>query len=177
MLKKHFPLPVKFICGFIYSSEATYLKVRKIFERKFAKIDLESPCFDFTFTHYYEREMGSPLYRRFVSFEKLRDAAEFVSIKLFCIKIEKKFANGMNRTINIDPGYINDAKLVLTTTKDYSHRIYVGEGIFEEVTLYYKDSGFKDFETTYPDYKTPEYKKIFLSVRDKYREQIKSYAK
>ena len=146
-------------------------------ERKFGKIDFESVPFNFGFTHYYKKEMGSILYRRFVSFEKLRDPSVFPAIKLFCIKIEKKFSKDSKRTINIDPGYLNEAKLVLTTTKDYSHRIYVGKGIFEEVTLYYKDSNFQDFATTYPDYKTPEYKEIFISIREKYRQQIKANAK
>lgn len=177
MLKRVLPLPVKFICGVIYSSEETYLKTYKILGHKFGKIDFESAQFNFGYTHYYEKEMGSLLYRRFISFEKLKDPASFVSIKLFCIKLEKKFSKNAKRTINIDPGYLNDAKLVLTTTKDYSHRIYVGKGIFEEVTLYYKDSNFQDFATTYPDYKTAEYKQIFLAVREKYRQQLKSNAK
>ncbi len=177
MLKRLFPLPVKFICSFIYSDEESYNKTRKTLQRKFGKIDFESACLDFNFTNYYEKEMGSLLYRRFVSFEKLKDPSVFPAIKLFCLKIENKLAKGMKRTINIDPGYINEGKLVLTTTKDYYHRIYVGRGIFEEVTLYYKDSNFHDFATTYPDYKTPEYKLIFISIRDKYRQQLRSNAK
>lgn len=177
MLKRVLPLPVKFICGFIYLSETSYIKTYKILERKFGKIDFESVRFNFGFTHYYEKEMGSPLYRRFVSFKRLRNPAAFPAIKLFCIKIEKKLAKDTKRTINIDPGYINEGKLVLTTTKDYFHRIYVGRGIFEEVTLYYKDSNFQDFATTYPDYKTPEYKEIFISLREKYRQQLKDNAK
>ncbi|MDD4954963.1 MAG: DUF4416 family protein [Candidatus Omnitrophica bacterium] len=177
MLKRILPLPVKFICGFIYSNETSYTKSIKILERKFGKIDLESSRFDFGFTSYYEKEMGAPLYRRFVSFEKLRDAVVLPAIKIFCIKIEKKFAKNNKRTINIDPGYINEGKLVLTTTKDYYHRIYAGKGIFEEVTLYYKGSNFQDFPTTYPDYKTPEYKEIFLLIRENYRKQLKGNAK
>lgn len=187
MLKRYFPLPVKFICGFIYSSEDSYLKTHKILERKFGKIDFISERFNFSFTRYYEEEMGRPLYRRFVSFEALKNPAEFAAIKLFCIKVEKKLAHpsriwfvaptDAKRTINIDPGYINEGKLVLTTTKDYYHRIYVGRGIFEEVTLYYKDSNFQDLATTYPDYKTPEYKEIFLILREKYRKQLKNNAK
>ncbi len=170
-------MPVKFICGFIYSDEESYNKACKALRRKFGRIDFESARFNFNFTNYYEKEMGSLLYRRFVSFEKLKDPSVFPAIKLFCLKIEKKLAEGMKRTINIDPGYINEGKLVLTTTKDYYHRVYVGKGVFEEVTLYYKDSNFQDFATTYPDYKTSEYKQIFISIRDKYRQQLKSNAR
>lgn len=173
MLYRNFPLPVKFICSFIYQQEEIYQKTRLILQRKFGKIDFETDSLNFSFTHYYEKEMGSPLSRRFISFLKLKRPDELVYAKLFCMKIEKKFAKANKRAINIDPGYLNEAKLVLTTTKDYNHRIYVGRGIFEEVTLCYTNFGFKDFNTTYPDYRTPEYKNFFLTIRENYRKQIK----
>jgi len=177
MLYRNFPLPVKPICSFIYQQEEVYQKSRQILTRKFGKIDFETDSLDFNFTHYYEKEMGAPLRRRFISFLKLKRPDELVYVKLFCMKIEKKFARADRRTINIDPGYLNEAKLVLTTTKDYHHRIYVGRGIFEEVTLYYAKSDFRDFDTTYPDYRTPKYKKFFLEIRDNYRNQIKDNEK
>ena len=173
MLYRNFPLPVKFICSFIYQQEEIYQKTRLALCKKFGKIDFETDSLNFSFTHYYEKEMGSPLCRRFISFLKLKRPDELVYAKLFCMKIEKKFAKADKRAINIDPGYLNEAKLVLTTTKDYNHRIYVGRGIFEEVTLCYTNFGFKDFNTTYPDYRTPEYKKFFLTIRENYRKQIK----
>ncbi|HIE35847.1 MAG TPA: DUF4416 family protein [Candidatus Omnitrophica bacterium] len=166
------PKPVKFICGFIYSYEDVYLKVKKIMRKKFGRIDYESQIIDFDFTDYYYKEMGKPLFRRFVSFEELKSPSDFVKIKLWCIKIEKKISQQGKRKINIDPGYINESKLVLATTKDYYHRIYLEKGVYAEVTLYYKDKNFCDLPTTYPDYRTHLYKNIFLSVREAYRKQL-----
>jgi hypothetical protein len=166
------PKPVKFICGFIYSCEDVYLKVKKIMGKKFGNVDYESQIINFDFTNYYYKEMGKPLFRRFVSFKKLRSPADFIKIKLWCIKIEKKFSQQGRRRINIDPGYLNESKLVLTTTKDYSHRIYLGKGIYAEVTLCYKNKDFSDLPTTYPDYRTRLYKDIFLSIREIYRKQL-----
>jgi len=174
MLEIQLPLPVKFICGFIYLKEEIYLKSRAILEKKFGKIDFESQRIDFSFTDYYCPEMGKPLYRRFVSFKRLKDPRYFPDIKLFCIKIEKKYSLNQKRRVNIDPGYINDAKLVLTTTKDFSHRIYLAKGIYAEVTLYFKDKKFSDFLTTFPDYRTKEYKEIFYKIRDIYHRNIKN---
>ncbi|MFH1504396.1 MAG: DUF4416 family protein [Candidatus Omnitrophota bacterium] len=172
MLHTHLPLPVKFLCGFIYSQDEIYRKVKVILAKKFGKIDFESSTINFDFTDYYCPEMGKPLFRKFISFEKLKKPSDFVNIKLFCIKIEKKFSHAEKRKVNIDPGYINEAKLVLTTTKDFSHRIYLNKGIYAEVTLYYADRGFSYFNTTFPDYRTSLYKDVFSDMRKLYRRQI-----
>jgi len=173
MLQRYLPLPVKLICGLIYSDETIYRAAKTALEKKFGKIDFESRPIDFDFTDYYEKEMGKPLFRRFISFERLRKADEFVSVKLSCIKIEKKYSVRTKRTINIDPGYINEAKLVLTTTKDFSHRIYLRRGIFAEVTLIFNKGRFFDFSTTFPDYRTSRYKDIFVIIRRIYSGQVK----
>ena len=116
--------------------------------------------------------MGKPLSRRFISFKKLRKPEQFVKIKLYCLKLEKKFALNLQRQVNIDPGYINEAKLILTTTKDFAHRIYLGRGVYAEVTLSYLKDNFSEIPTTFPDYRTPQYKKIFFDIRKLYRQQI-----
>ena len=129
MLQRQFPIPVKFICAFIYSQETIYENAKSILIKKFGKIDFETEKIKFDITGYYNEEMGTPLFRRFISFKKLKNPSEFSSIKLYCLKIEKKFSKENKRKINIDPGYINEAKLVLTTTKDFAHRIYLNKVI------------------------------------------------
>lgn len=173
MLHKRFPLPVKFIIGFIYPREEIYIKTKNILSRKFGNIDFETESFPFNYTDYYEQEMGKGLLKRFISFRKLVNPDKFAKIKSSCVKIESKFSVTGRRQINIDPGYLNEAKLILTTTKDFFHRIYLGKGIYAEVTLYYKGDNFCDFPTTYPDYRTSEYKNVFLSIRELYRRQVK----
>ena len=172
MLQTQSPLPVNFICGFIYNKEDIYIRTKDILKKKFGRIDYESEKINFDFTNYYDSEIGKPLFRKFVSFEKLKNPGDFSKTKLFCIKIEKKFSLNLKRKINIDPGYINEAKLILTTTKDYSHRIYIGRGIYAEVTLIFKDNKFCELQSTFPDYRTQLYKGIFLSIRKLYREKI-----
>ena len=78
MLSKQYPLPVKFICGFIYSSQDAYVKVKDSLRRKFGHIDFESDKIEFNFTDYYFAEMGPNLYRRFISFAQLKDPGVFV---------------------------------------------------------------------------------------------------
>ena len=173
MLQIQIPIPVKFFCALIYSKEEIYLKTKSILQKKFGKIDFESNLILFNSTNYYSNEMGNCLYRRFISFEKLKSPCTFANIKLYCIKKEKLFSSKNKRKINIDPGYINESKLVLTTTKDFSHRIYLEKGIFAEVTLSFIKGEFSNWPTTFPDYRTNEYKNIFHEIREKYRDDIK----
>lgn len=172
MLKFQIPLPVKFICGLIYKEENIYIKTKDTLQKKFGIIDFESEKIDFVFTDYYNSETGTPLYRRFISFKKLPAANRFIKIKLFCVKLEKKLSTRGRRKINIDPGYLNEAKLILMTTKDFYHRIYLDKGVYAEVTLHYRDGKFQDFPTTFPDYRSQNYKDIFLQIRRIYRQQL-----
>ena len=119
--------------------------------------------------------MGESLYRKFIAFYKLRNSGDFIKIKLKCIKLEGKLSIQSKREINIDPGYMTLAKLILFTTKDFSHRIHIAKGIYAEVTLKYTKKGFCSFDWTYPDYKTKEYKEFFLKIRKIYKRQLSEY--
>ena len=172
MLSLSFPERVKLIIGFIYANESYYVKAKKYLINKYGPLDFESTKIDFNFTNYYEQEMGKPLTRRFVSFKNLIDPSKIVEIKLFCLKLEKKLSRKKKRLVNIDPGYLNNAKFILSTTKDFSHRIYLGKGIFAEVTLYYQNKEFRNLPWTYPDFRTNKYKNILASIRNTYRNQL-----
>jgi len=165
--------PVKLIVGMISNKVELFEKLKTILEKKFGKVDLESDIFPFDKTDYYEEEMGKDLKRKFLSFEKLIRPDRIAEIKIFTNKLEKRFSISDKRQINLDPGYVTDSKLVLATTKNYYHRIYLKKGIFAEVTLYFRKGGFQYFDTTYPDYRTSEYISFFNKVREKYLEQIR----
>lgn len=174
MLSINPPNKVKFICGFIYGKLSVYQKVKMIMERRFGPIDYESPSVPFNLTTYYNKEMGTPLYRKFIAFKKLKNSEKLTRIKLVCIRLEKSFSIGEKRQINIDPGYITLAKLILLTTKNFYHRIHLAKGIYAEITLRYRKEGFCDFDWTYPDYKTKRYKQFFLRIREIYQKQLHS---
>ena len=173
MLTLSKPKKCKLIFAFIYSSEELYKKAKNSIIKRLGKIDFESPILEFKFTDYYKEEMGSNLKRRFISLKKLIDPQKIVEIKLFSIRLEKKLAILNKRRVNIDPGYLNEAKLVLSTTKDFSHRIYLGRKIFAEVTLIYRNKDFQDLPWTFPDYRTKTYKDILKKIRHIYREQTR----
>ena len=132
-----------------------------------------SPEIFFDRTRYYEKEMGWPLYRRFLSFKNLIPPEMLVDVKLKTNGIENSYLNGPKRRINIDPGYISLERLVLATGKNYIHRIYLGKGIYADLTLVFKRGGFVTLDWTYPDYADPEMIDCFNTIRNQYLEQLR----
>jgi len=171
-IKKH--QPVKLIIGFIFKEEDAFDKAKCLLKRRFGEIDYESQTLPFIHTDYYEKEFGKDLKRKFISFKKLIRPEDLASIKITTNIIEQKLSQRGLRSINIDPGYLDMAKLILASTKDYRHRIYLNQGIYAEITLFYENGGFCTWEWTYPDYRTTDYIAIFNRIRDIYMlEQIK----
>ena len=159
---------VKLIIGFIYKDEAIFINAKDQLKRKFGKIDFTSMAMDFNYTDYYEAEMGKELKRRFISFQKLVPIQDLYQIKLYTNRLEAKLSNAKRRQVNIDPGYVDLAKLVLASTKDYAHRIFLRKGIFAEITLSFRGDSFSSNDWTYPDYRSKEYIDIFNQIRKLY---------
>jgi len=153
-------------CGLLYHDENAFQKAIEKLEKLFGAFLFISMPISWSHTEYYREELGWPIYRRFILFDRIIDPSEIVDIKLATNNIEKVLSSNEKRTINIDPGYLTLSKLVLATTKNYTHRIYLGKGIYAEVTLYYIKGNFVEHRFTYRDYKSSQYKEIFTIMRD-----------
>lgn len=169
------PSSVKLIIGAITSSEGILIQARALLEKRFGVIDYQSPIMPFTWTKYYEQQMGPNLLRCFFSFKRLINPEDLAAIKLYTNRLEQRLSPAKERyarKINLDPGYITAAKLVLATAKDYSHRIYLDKGIYAEVTLQFRDETFQPWPWTYPDYKSAAYLRAFSKIREIYLKQL-----
>jgi len=168
---------VKLIVGMISADHGLFGWAEQVLAQKFGFIDLQTEILPFTHTNYYDDELGTSLWRKFVSFDKLVPADSLGEIKTLTNDLEchwsHRRADKVARRINLDPGYLTEAKLVLATTKDNAHRIYLGKGIFAEVTLAYREGDFRPFAWTYPDYQTVEYISFFRRVREKYVSELR----
>ncbi|HHV71960.1 MAG TPA: DUF4416 family protein [Clostridia bacterium] len=142
---------------------------------RFGEIDSETDLLPFEFTKYYSKEFGTNLKRKIISFKELISADDLVSIKLYTNNLEEILSEAEQgkRKINLDPGYICTDKLILATTKDRSHRIYLGQGIFGEVTLKYTNGHFEPWKWTYKSYQSEDHLDFFLQVRKIYMKQLK----
>ena len=138
-------------------------------------IVLASRLYDHEETRFYEKTMGAGLKKCFVAMQQLIDPATLPSCKLASNAWEeegaKRLASDVARPVNIDPGYITEAKLVLATTKDRDHRIYLSQGIFAEVTLHFQAGKWQPRPWTYPDYQRADYHEFFSQCRDYLRSQ------
>ncbi len=167
------PVPAQFFCGLLFSNRTAYQGASSELEKRFGNIAHTSPEWPFDHTHYYDQEMGSGLARIFLLFSELVPQDSLIQAKLACRKIEEKFMTGRGRQVNIDPGLLTPERLVLATGKNFTHRIYLGEGVFAEVTLMATRSGFKPLEWTFPDYATPEIMGFWNRRRKEYLQRLK----
>lgn len=175
----HSPIPAKLFIGMLSNDLALFDECTTLFRAEYGAVDLESPLWPWDHTDYYAGEMGAGLFRKFIFFEKLIDPAMLSRIKnrtngieaLKAVKTEQR----LRRRINLDPGYITEAKVVLASTKDFAHRMYIGENIYAEVTLQYRvrERTFISVEHTYPDFRTRESIELFLKARKSLRSALR----
>ena len=168
------PEDVKLVSSLFSPQEPLLGQVIRELQASFGPVDWTSPPLCFDRTRYYEREMGWPLSRRFVSFKRLIRPDEIVQVKLICNQTEKKYSVAGKRQINIDPGYISLERLILTTGKNYSHRIYLSKGIYADLTLVFRKGTFVSLQWTYRDYADPMVIGYFNEVRARYKTQLRS---
>lgn len=163
------PKRVLLFIATLYRHKSYYYSALNLLEENFGEIFFESSPKLWHYSTYYEKEMGSPLFRRFIFFRNLISEGDIAKVKLATNQIEIEFSSEGKRNINLDPGYIGLAKLVLATTKDYSHRIYLKDGIYGEVTLIFRNNSFVPHLNTYRDYADSNYIELFNLARKIYK--------
>ena len=165
--------PAVLVAGITFSENEVLKHTVTSLEDEFGQIEFKSAAFDFDMTDYYTTEMGENLSKIFCAFKNPIEPGVLPDIKLKTNEIELRFARRDKenplRTVNIDPGYITLSKLVLASTKDYSHRIFIGKGIYAETTLRFLHGSFMPIDTTYPDYRTPLTIDFFNRARDYFK--------
>jgi hypothetical protein len=178
MWKLNVPKPVKLIIGILAANNKCLNTAVDVLIDHFGKADFTSEVWPFDKTDYYKKQTGTHILRQFISIERLIDPGKLVKIKHKTNKLEQKLAKTLvlplPRPVNLDPGIIEPSKLVLATTKNYSHRIYIGDNLYAEVTLIFDKGRWRPLEHTYPDYRQQCYFDFFEKVRTRLLEQLKS---
>lgn len=172
MSKPHFPEPVFFFCGLLYrhdllSEERLKLVISDLLGSS-QLTTLESP--QPSLRNYYEKEMGPKenLKRKWVLIHSLYERQDLLSIKVKANDVEESLTRELGlcgRPLNIDPGYLSLEQVVLATNKPYSHRIYLGQGIYADLVYQFQNKEWSVFPWTYPDYLEDEVRLYFKNAR------------
>ena len=175
MAERYTPDPVLPVGAVMVTPEISLHSVMKIMEEYFGAGVVHSKGFLVRdFTDYYVREMGEETVKYFYYVESLYPLKGAEAWKIWSNDLEKEFRNsaGVNRPVNMDPGYLTQAKLVLFSMKGYAHRIYIRDGVYGEVTLQYRGGAFHSLPWTYSDYQTPMALEFWKEAREKLRQLI-----
>lgn len=161
--------PVKLIVG-ILASDASVLEVsRTVLTDAYGRADFVSEVYPFDMTKYYVDEAGPAMVRQFLAFETLIDPGRLAAIKHQTNQMEQELAASLDtpfpRPANLDPGYLEPSKLLLASTKNFAHRIYIGDRMYAEVTLTYNKGQWESFPFTFPDFKSGRYNDFLSDVR------------
>ena len=171
------PEPVNLICGLISNDPDLMARAIRMMKEHIGPTDEITERCPFDMTDYYTAEMGEDLQRQFVSFEKLIQPDEIVYLKTLTNQLETRITRDLglpedHRRVNLDPGYITLSKLVLATTKDFSHRVYLRDGIYAEVTLRYTGGKWTPCPWTFPDFADERYHAFLDRVRQRFKEKL-----
>ena len=158
--------PVKLVVGLLSSDRALLAQAESALAEGFGTVSAKSQELPFTFTDYYEKEMGPNLIRQWVAFHDLVEAEQIVDFKKTTGSLERRFL-GLNgkRRVNIDPGLLSLHNLVLASTKGFAHRIYLRSGIYADLALIFQSGKFQPLPWTYPDYQTPVCQEFLMRCR------------
>jgi hypothetical protein len=165
--------PAKLVISLLMNDKSSLLEVAHEMMSAFGAIDMVSGWMDFDYTDYYAGEMGSPLYRRMLVFRELIAQEALPAIKLTTNALEDRHAEAGRRSVNIDPGYLLLERFVLATGKNYTHRIFIGSGIYADLTLIFQQGDFQTLPWTYPDYGDDQMRLFLKQARRKYAADLR----
>jgi hypothetical protein len=167
------PKPAKLVISMFMQDKDNFQAVTRGLSEPLGLVDMVSPWLPFDKTGYDTAEMGAPLFRRLITYHKLMEQEALADMKLATNELEGEFAVKGKRRVNIDPGYLLSERFVLATGKNFTHRIYLREGIYADLTLIYRKGGFRSLDWTYPDYAGEGIISFLKSVRDRYMYQLR----
>jgi hypothetical protein len=149
------PPPAKLIVGLLFRSADVQLRILDLLSERFGPLDMLTESIPFSYTTYYEREMGPDILRQVASFEDLVNPVDLPEIKLATNRIELEFSVQGRRTVNVDPGLLTEERLILASGKNFTHRVYLRDGVYADLTLIYQKGAYRPLQWTYADYREP----------------------
>jgi hypothetical protein len=167
---------VKFFCGLIFGHDRSAAQAVDMLQAAVAAVESRSPVIPFTATDYYKPEMGEPLFRQFVSFQGLLPPERLPGIKIAAMGLEARLAENDRRRVNLDPGYLSDANVIVATAKNHYHRVPLRDGIYAHLEYVLKDGRLNFLPWTYPDFQSEPYRDFFTLLLESFKRDRRKLA-
>ncbi|MFP4070944.1 MAG: DUF4416 family protein [Desulfovibrionales bacterium] len=169
------PHPAQLVVSMLSSRwDEVWAGCRALLEERFGPLDYETGLIPFTHTSYYDQELGTPLFRRLLGFSRLVPQETLPDIKLWTNGLEQEYLLQGQRTINLDPGLLTLERLILATGKNFTHRVYLRDGIWADLTLIFQRGGWRTLPWTFSDYADHRLQRHLTAMRKRYDEKIKN---
>jgi hypothetical protein len=171
MAPLHDPPQIAWLCGILAAGPGWLDRARTALSQRVAPVAFAGPVRPFEFTDYYADQMGSDLLRQLVALDSGAPADDLARTKVLTNQLEAELSaeasHGPDRPVNLDPGYLTLANLVLASCKNFAHRIYLGSGVFAEVTLLFRQGSWQSLDWTFPDYASGLYDETLTEIRNR----------
>jgi len=170
------PVPANLTCSIAYHDRSFFSEALTLLTDRYGPVDAVSDPYDFSaISSHYDAEMGHPVMKCIASFQRLLPREEIAAVKRTAVALEERFSVDGKRRVNLDPGLLTMENFVLSTGKNYSHRIYLGTGVWAEVTLLFTKNGeIQPLPWTYRDYLREPASSFLLSLRSRYKAKLVS---
>ena len=168
------PTPVKYFIGALFSDKELLEQAFEQCVGEIGELGFRSQEFLFNCTDYYDTEMGGPIQRMFIGIQQIQSPGELARFKNICNTIEDNLRVAGKRKVNLDIGYLDLHKVILASAKYNGQKIYLGDGIYADPTLVFESGAFQPLANTFPDFKDGQYNKVFATLRNCYKSQLKT---
>lgn len=174
MSRPHVPPPARLVISVLSSGLIRmWPEIETELQARWGELDYASEPFPFTQTNYYNQELGTPIMRRIVAFQPLVSQDQLPDIKLGTNALEDKWRDAKGRRgVNLDPGLLCLERFILGTGKNFTHRIYLGQGIFADLTLLFQKGGWQALPWTFPDYAGEYIQTLLTKIRSRYKKKL-----
>ncbi|RJX33145.1 MAG: DUF4416 family protein [Desulfarculus sp.] len=166
------PPPARLLVSLLSGSQEPCCRAVQALVARMGPLIWWSQPLPFTWTDYYEPEMGAGLVRRLAAFQRLVEPQGLAGVKGLCQEVEAGLSHEGRRRVNLDPGLLSKDSLVLATHKYSGHRLALAPGVYGEVTLYFAGGQYRPLPWTYPDYAGQEMRGLLLVLRRRYLWQL-----
>jgi len=157
---------VVLVVGLMSSDENLIKSIKEELSKKYGRISSESETMNFTHTDFYESEFGKKLKKQYISFVNRISPDELVDAKHFCYLLELEHIKQNKRLISIDPGYVSETSVVLSSFKERSHRIYVMDGVYADLEMVYENKKWVPFKWTFSEMLSTEFQEFFKNIKN-----------